>query len=115
MSQGGGEEEITAGGGGDAGDFREVLPGLSGTDRDSNLVKLTGTGYDGRGRQRPEVSGNLRKSRKSWTRMTRILGREGAYPRTSVLLFKAVVQAVSLFGLETWVLTSRMEQALGSF
>ena len=29
--------------------------------------------------------------------------------------FKAVTQAVLLFGSETWVLTPRMEQALGSF
>ena len=29
--------------------------------------------------------------------------------------FKAVTQAVLLFGAETWVLTPRMEQALRSF
>ena len=29
--------------------------------------------------------------------------------------FKAVTQAVLLFGAETWVLTPRMERALGSF
>ena len=46
--------------------------------------------------------------------MTRILGREGADPRMSGLFFKAVIQAVLLFGSETWVLTPRMEGALGS-
>ena len=44
------------------------------------------------------VAGNLRKARESWTRMTRILGREGADPRISGLFFKVVVQAVLLFG-----------------
>ena len=29
--------------------------------------------------------------------------------------FKAVTQAVLFFGAETWVLTPRMERALGSF
>ena len=52
---------------------------------------------------------------KSWTRMTRILGREETYPRISGLFLKAVVQAVLLFGSETWVLTTHMERALGRF
>ena len=52
----------------------------------------------------PAVAGNLRKARKSWTWMTRVLGREEAYPRVSRLFFKVVVQAALLFGSETWVL-----------
>ena len=51
------------------------------------------------------MAGNLRKASKIWTRMTRILGREGAEPRISGLFFNAVVQAVLLFGSEMWVLT----------
>ena len=47
--------------------------------------------------------------------MKRILVREGAYPRIWGLFFKAVVQAVLILGSETWVLTPRMERALGSF
>ena len=35
--------------------------------------------------------------------------------RVSVNFFKAVVQAVLLFGLETWILTPRKDQALDSF
>ena len=45
-----------------------------------------------------EVSGKLRKARKSWVRMLRILSLEGANPKVSGILFKAVVQAVLLFG-----------------
>ena len=40
---------------------------------------------------------------------------EGADKRVSGNLFKAVVQAVLLFGAETWVLTPRIERVLESF
>ena len=53
----------------------------------------------------PEVTGNLVKERKSWGRLTRILSREGADNMVSGNFFKAVVQAMLLFGAETWVLT----------
>ena len=58
------------------------------------------------------VAGNLRKDRKSWMRMTRILIREGEILKVSGLFFKDVVQAVLLFRAVTWVLTPRMERAL---
>ena len=45
----------------------------------------------------------------------RILSREGADKRVSEKFFKAVVQAVLLFGAETWVLTPRIERAMESF
>ena len=63
----------------------------------------------------PTVVGNLRKARNSWGRLSRILSREGADPKLSGKFPKAVTQAVLLFGEETWVLTPRMERALGSF
>ena len=61
-----------------------------------------------------EVLGNLKKSRKSWGRMLSILSREGEDPKVSGHFFKAVVQAVFLFGAETWVLTPRVERYLSS-
>ena len=61
------------------------------------------------------VLGKLKKARKSWARTTRILGREGTNPRVSGIFFKEVVQSVLLFRLKTWVLTSHMGRALGSF
>ena len=45
--------------------------------------------------------------------MTRIISKEGAAPRVSGLFFKAVVQALLLFGLETWLVTPCMGRALG--
>ena len=59
------------------------------------------------------VVGDLRKAQKRWARLSRILGREGARTKVLGVFFKAVVQAVILFGLETWVVTPRMGQALG--
>ena len=63
----------------------------------------------------PEVARNLVKSRKSWGRLSQILSRKGADKRVLRNFFKAVVQAVLLFGAETWVLTPRIERALDSF
>ena len=63
----------------------------------------------------PAMVGNPQKAKKSWGRLSQILRREGADPKVSGHFFKAVTQAVLLFGAEMWVLTSRMEQALSSF
>ena len=47
--------------------------------------------------------------------MTNILGQEGAYKRTVGRFYVAVVQAVLLFGSETWVLIPRLEKYLERF
>ena len=39
----------------------------------------------------------------------------GGGPKGVRRIFKAMTQVVLLFGVETWVLTTRMEQALRSF
>ena len=59
--------------------------------------------------------GNLCKAIKGWGRFSRILIREGTDTKVSGHFLKAETQSVLLFGEDTWVLTSRMEQALGSF
>ena len=61
------------------------------------------------------IVGNLGKARKSWGHLSWVLRREGADPKVSVNFYKAVAQAVLLFGEETWVLTQSMEKALDSF
>ena len=45
----------------------------------------------------------------------RILSREGAAPQVYGFFFKAVVQALLLFGSETWVVTPRTDKALDRF
>ena len=47
--------------------------------------------------------------------MLQILSWEGKDPKVSGHFFKAVVQAVLLSGVETWVLIPRMERSLISF
>ena len=56
---------------------------------------------------------NLSRESKVWSRMLRIISREGAALQVSGFFFKALVQAVLLFGSETWVFTPRMGKALG--
>ena len=63
----------------------------------------------------PAVISNLRKARRKWSRMSRILGQEGSYARTTGIFYKAVVQANLLFRLETWVMASRIGWTLGGF
>ena len=58
---------------------------------------------------------NLERARAVWKRMSRIISREGAAPRVSGFFLKAVVQAVLLFGAETWMATPRMVRVLGGF
>ena len=47
--------------------------------------------------------------------MPRILGRERAYPRSPSCFYKAVFQAVPLFGAETSVVTLYIECLLVTF
>ena len=61
------------------------------------------------------VVGNIGKAIKSWGKLSRILTWVGADPKVSGHFYKAVSQAVLMFGAETWVLTPRIERALDSF
>ena len=84
------------------------------------LEMVTSFKYLGRvisvaGNEWPAAVKNLARARKVWSRMSRILSRDGAVPRVYGLLFKPVVQAILLFGAETWVATSRMGKALRGF
>ena len=56
----------------------------------------------------PEVAGNIKKARRRWGRLAKVLDREGADPKVSRTFYIAMTQAVLLFGSETWVLTAKM-------
>ena len=60
----------------------------------------------------PGVLHNIRKSRQVWRQLGELLQREGAEPTVLKNIYRAVVQAVLLFGAETWVLTERMFRLL---
>ena len=50
-----------------------------------------------------------------WRRMLRIISREVATHQVSGFFFKDMIQALMLFGAETWVITPRIGTALGGF
>ena len=50
----------------------------------------------------PAVEQNLRKAWGTWGRLVKVLGREGVDRKTTGIFCVAVVQAVILFGSETW-------------
>ena len=71
---------------------------------------LTVTDYDW-----SSVISNNQQLRKSWSRILRILGREGADTQKLGNFYLAIVKAVLLFGAETWVITPHIERLLWNF
>ena len=63
----------------------------------------------------PTVNRNLQRARAAWGKLARILSKEGACPKAMATVYKSVVQAVLLYGSESWVLTLTMEKKLQSF
>jgi len=61
------------------------------------------------------ISQNILKARTRWGQLSRLLTRKGASRRTMGLFYKATVQAVLLYGAETWVLTQPLRRLLCSF
>jgi hypothetical protein len=63
----------------------------------------------------PTIYYNLKKAQARWGMISRVLERDGASPKAMGMFYKAVVQAVLLYGCETWTLTHPMIKALESF
>lgn len=63
----------------------------------------------------PAVTRNIQRAKAKWAMLHRLLSREGADKRTSGFFYKAVVQAVLLYGSETWALTQEMYKPLAAF
>ena len=49
------------------------------------------------------VRRNIMRARSVWGRLGTLLRREEGEPRVSAIIYRSVVQAVLLYGLETWV------------
>ena len=58
---------------------------------------------------------NLKKARKSWAWVSHVLRAENASPEASGVFYKATVQAVLLFGSETWKLSPASLKSLEGF
>ena len=61
------------------------------------------------------INTQMRKARKSWARISWVLRAENASSRVCGMFYKATVQAVLLFGSETWNTTATMMKRLGRF
>ena len=58
---------------------------------------------------------NIKKARQQWGKLVRVLKQDGASPRAFGMFYKAVVQSVLLYGVETWTITDPMLKALQGF
>ena len=76
------------------------------------MFKYLGRLLDWSENKLPAVLCNIKKARQAWGRHRKLLSREGAEPEVLEKFLRAVVQAVLLFGAETWVLTEPMMQRL---
>ena len=63
----------------------------------------------------PAMERNLRRAQVKWGHLAKILEREGVDKRMSGRFYVEVVQAVLLFGSNTWVLTPWLKKFLEGF
>ena len=61
------------------------------------------------------IEANLKKARAKWAMFKRLLTREHASRRVMGYFYKAIVQAILLFGAETWVISSADMRKLRKF
>jgi hypothetical protein len=61
------------------------------------------------------IRAQLRKARATWARVGQVLRAENVPPRVAAKFYKAVVQAVLLYGSETWVLSTAALASLEGF
>jgi hypothetical protein len=61
------------------------------------------------------VNYNLKKARAAWGRLAKILSSEKAEAKAMATIYRAVIQAVLLYGAESWAMTNTMVKRLQSF
>jgi hypothetical protein len=100
----------------DARRAREVVFTVKGAPLEGvSLFKYLGRPLSSLDSDWPAVYYNLKKARKRWARISRVLTREGADTRVSGMFYKAVVQSVLLYGCETWTVTAQVLKVLEGF
>jgi hypothetical protein len=63
----------------------------------------------------PVIQHNIKKARQQWAKISKILTWEGSSPKVMGYYYKAVCQAILLYGCETWVITEAILNKLESF
>ena len=61
------------------------------------------------------IDNNIKKARRQWNSISKILKREGANAPTMAKFYLAVVQAVLLYGSNSWTITKNNWRKLQSF
>jgi hypothetical protein len=61
------------------------------------------------------IRAQLQKARATWSRVGQVLWAENISPQVAVKFYKAVIQAVLLYGSETWVLSKTALASLEGF
>ena len=61
------------------------------------------------------IEGQLRKARARWNGIAKILKREGANAKTMAKFYLTIVQALLLYGSESWVISEKNMRKLESF
>ena len=63
----------------------------------------------------PTIYKNLTKARRRWAMLAKVLAREGADQSTMARFYIAIVQAVLLYGSETWTVNQSILRVVGGF
>ena len=58
----------------------------------------------------PSVRRNIMRARSVWGVLGTLIRQEGADPRVTAMLYRAVVQEILLYGSETWVLSTKKKR-----
>ena len=61
------------------------------------------------------IESNLKNAKKQWNSIAKILKQEGANSKCMAKFYITVVQAVLLYGAESWTISQRNERILVSF
>jgi uncharacterized C2H2 Zn-finger protein len=61
------------------------------------------------------IRANIKKAQGKWSRLSRLLVREGANIRMMARFYLTIIQSVLLYGAETWAITQRQLSLLSSF
>jgi hypothetical protein len=59
----------------------------------------------------PAINRNIKQARIAWSRLGKILTKERTNMKAMASVYRAVVQAVLLYGSESWVTTIAMEKS----
>ena len=90
------------------------LDGEEGDERVENVMtfRYLGRPLDQTNDYWTDVQQNIIHAKLFWGRLGTLLQREGVYPKVLASFYRAVVQAILLYGSETWILLASMAESI---